>query len=531
MDEHRNRPAALLSLLPWLPWLALLASLGTTWLVWDHERNSANNEMRSQFNFALRETVSRIEQRVAAYEQMLRGVQSLLATTSLKNRKGIHDYVESLQLDANFSGVQVIGVVELVAAQDKTRHEAAMRQLGLADYRIEPAGEREIYAPVIQREPFFGRNRNHLGFDAWSEPRRQEAMIRARDSGMAAISGKVRLAVDDASTATPGFIMYLPVFAHDQPHDNLAQRRAHLVGWVFASFHMNDFMASLYGRQPSGLALSIYDEVDPTEAALIYRSTDGNEKPEPAGKNTLSTIEYMVVAGHNWTVSLSTQQQFEKLYDRDTAFVIAAAGTCLSFALAALVWLLLNGRSRALRLAARMTEKLRHMAQHDLLTGLPNRALFSDRLQQELARAKRQNGQFALIFLDLDHFKPINDNFGHAVGDQLLLEMAQRLRTTVRAADTVGRIGGDEFVILMTELTDASDALSLAEKICEAVRQPVTVNGVEQRVSCSLGIAIYPTDGIDEITLTKRADAAMYRTKENGRDGIELAGRMTNSRF
>ncbi len=526
MSARQARIAACISLL--LPWLALLTSLGTTWLVWNHERESAYKEMHAQFDFALRETVSRVEQRVAAYEQMLRGVQSLLATTSLKNRKAIHDYVDSLQLDANFSGVQVIGIIEHVPAADKSRHEQAMRRLGFAAYSIQPAGEREHYSAVIQREPDIRPSHAPLGFDPWADPVRRQAMARARDSGMASISGKVRLAVDKEGEATPGFVMYLPIFAADQPHDSTAQRRANLIGWVFASFHMSDFMASLYGKQWSGLALDIYDGVDPTPEARIFHSAD---ETNSTAASRLSTTEYMVVAGHNWTLSLATQKQFEQLYERDSALLIALTGICLSICLALLVWLILTGRARALRLAAKMTEELRHMAQHDPLTKLPNRALFSDRLQQELAHAKRQNGRFALIFLDLDHFKPINDNCGHAVGDQLLQQMAQRLRAAVRASDTVGRIGGDEFVVLMAELGDTDDALNLAEKIGSAARQPFSINGTQLRISCSLGIAIYPADGNDEITLTKRADEAMYRAKDKGRDGIELADPLCASRF
>jgi len=529
MTARQARAAACISLV--LPWLALLTSLGTTWLVWDHERQSARKEMQAQFDFALRETVSRVEQRVAAYEQMLRGVQSLLAITSLKNRKAIHDYVDSLQLDANFSGVQVIGIIERIPAARKAAHEQEMRRRGNADYRIHPTGERTIYTPVIQREPDIRRNRTPLGFDPWHDPLRRQAMERAQDSGMASISGKVRLAVDKEDAAPPGFVMYLPVFAEDRPHDNIAQRRANLIGWVFASFHMSDFMASLYGKQWAGLALNIYDGVNPVAEALIYHSADDGESVQEGTRAALSTSEYMVVAGHNWTLTLATQRQFEKLYERDAVFVIAVTGICLSICLALLVWLILTGRARALRLAAKMTEELRHMAQHDPLTKLPNRALFSDRLQHELEHAKRRNGQFALIFLDLDHFKPINDNCGHAVGDQLLQQMAQRLRTAVRASDTVGRIGGDEFVVLMAELVDTDDALKLAEKIGRAAREPFTINGTQLRISCSLGVAVYPIDGNDEITLTKRADEAMYRAKDKGRDGIELACTLSENRF
>ncbi|HOE42519.1 MAG TPA: GGDEF domain-containing protein, partial [Rhodoferax sp.] len=187
-----------------------------------------------------------------------------------------------------------------------------------------------------------------------------------------------------------------------------------------------------------------------------------------------------------------------------------------------LSWLMINGRERALRLAAAMTEELRHMAQHDPLTDLPNRALFSDRLNHELARAKRQHGRFAMVFLDLDHFKPINDKFGHGVGDQVLRWVARQLQNSVRAADTVGRIGGDEFVVLMAQLSRSDSILALAEKLRQALDQPFVVEGHELSISCCIGVAVYPEDGTDAITLTKGADDAMYRAKEEGGDCVRL---------
>jgi len=168
-------------------------------------------------------------------------------------------------------------------------------------------------------------------------------------------------------------------------------------------------------------------------------------------------------------------------------------------------------------------ERIQHMAQHDTLTDLPNRALFSDRLQHALANANRRQERLSLAFLDLDHFKPVNDHYGHAVGDQLLQQVARRLQESVRTSDTVGRIGGDEFVILMPELQEISDAHGLAEKIRKALDQPFLIEGHQLNISCSLGIAIYPEHGKDEISLAKSADSAMYRAKESGRNSVCMA--------
>jgi diguanylate cyclase (GGDEF)-like protein len=231
----------------------------------------------------------------------------------------------------------------------------------------------------------------------------------------------------------------------------------------------------------------------------------------------------MVVAGRTWTLVLASLPEFEARIGRDATNVTAAVGVALSFALAVLVWLMMNGRARALRMAAAMTVELRNMAQHDSLTGMPNRALFSDRLNQELARAKRDNGRFAVIFLDLDQFKPVNDSFGHAVGDQLLVQVAQRLQKSIRAVDTVGRIGGDEFVVLVTGLSGEDVVLNMTEKINQSLRQVFMVDGHELHISASLGVAVYPEDGSDEFTLTRCADEAMYRVKNGVQAGISRA--------
>ena len=506
-----------------LPWLVLVAMLAVTALLWDHEQQSARKELHTQFDFALRDTVSRIEQRESAYEQMLRGIQGLFATTDLMARDAIRDYVETLQLDANFSGIQGIGVIKWVPASQKAAHTQSMRALGLSNYAITPPDQRDNYAPIIQRAPDLDRNRVVLGIDPWAEPARRLAMEKARDSGMPAITGKVRLVVDEGSEAIPGFVMYLPVFARGQPAESVAQRRANLIGWVYASFHMSDFMASLYGKQASGLSLNIYDGINPTDSALMYQTGNSAKSRSPRATAALSANEYMVIAGHTWTLSLSTQDEFEQRFGPTIAFTITVAGVGLSLSMALLVWFMVNGRAHALRLADEMTRELRHMAQHDPLTGLPNRALFSDRVHQMLAHAKRHGGYVAMIFIDLDKFKFINDNYGHAIGDLLLQHVATRLREATRASDTVGRIGGDEFVILMGELPEIEIALNLAEKIRVLVAQAFILNQHELTISCSIGVAFYPDDGTDEETLIKNADDAMYRAKDSGRNSVRQA--------
>ncbi len=167
-------------------------------------------------------------------------------------------------------------------------------------------------------------------------------------------------------------------------------------------------------------------------------------------------------------------------------------------------------------------ERLEHLAHFDMLTDLPNRRLFTDRLQQALATAKRDKGQLALMFLDLDRFKPINDTLGHDIGDLLLKEAAQRMQNCVRESDTVARIGGDKFVVLLPNIVAAQDALLVAEKIRCALNQPFELAGHSLGISSSIGIAIYPEHGKEAMLLTKNADIAMYHAKKSGRNSVKL---------
>lgn len=167
-------------------------------------------------------------------------------------------------------------------------------------------------------------------------------------------------------------------------------------------------------------------------------------------------------------------------------------------------------------------EHIRHMAQYDTLTNLPNRALFSDRLQQAFANAKRGHEHFGLMYIDLDKFKPINDTYGHEGGDFVLQEAAQRMQNCVRQSDTVARLGGDEFVVLLSSLNTDHDAFEVGEKIRHALNQPFNMAGTIMNISSSIGVAIYPEHGEEEKTLVKNADTAMYYAKENGRNNVTI---------
>lgn len=167
-------------------------------------------------------------------------------------------------------------------------------------------------------------------------------------------------------------------------------------------------------------------------------------------------------------------------------------------------------------------EHLQKMAHYDVLTGLPNRALFLDRLSQSLLLAMREKGRIGVMFLDLDKFKPINDTLGHDAGDEILREMGERLRGCVRETDTVARLGGDEFTIILHRIKKETAAIRVAEKILTAMSLPFYPKNVECHVGVSIGISIYPEHGLDQQTLMKKADYAMYQAKEQAGNAYRL---------
>ncbi|AGX86751.1 GGDEF domain protein [Candidatus Symbiobacter mobilis CR] len=170
-------------------------------------------------------------------------------------------------------------------------------------------------------------------------------------------------------------------------------------------------------------------------------------------------------------------------------------------------------------------ERIRSMALHDPLTGLPNRSLFDDRVASALTACRREQSRFGLMFLDLDKFKPVNDRYGHRIGDLLLQEVAMRLCQSIRASDTAARLGGDEFVALLRHVKHVDDAMLVAEKVRAAMDEPFPIEGHDINVSASIGLAMYPDHGTNLIALTHCADTAMYVAKQRGRNTVAIAER------
>ncbi|MCW9014270.1 MAG: EAL domain-containing protein [Gammaproteobacteria bacterium] len=185
-------------------------------------------------------------------------------------------------------------------------------------------------------------------------------------------------------------------------------------------------------------------------------------------------------------------------------------------------WSVLKQRVKRLLFAANAERKIEHLAYHDTLTGLPNRMLFMDRMDQAISRAMRNQENFALLFIDIDNFKVINDSMGHEAGDKLLISITQRLRETLRMSDTIARLGGDEFTVVLENLSEPEAVILVVKNLLEKISEPIEISGREVHIGASIGISMYPDDGISFGNLLKNADTAMYRAKDLGRNTFQF---------
>ena len=351
-----------------LPWLVLAVALTATHQLWQHARQNAMQVLQAQFDFLARETGGHIEQRMAAYAQMMRGVDGLFAHAGSVTREEFRDYVARLRLKENYPGIQAIRFSPIVPQAQKDRHVAAVRKEGFPGYTIHPEGERDFYIPVIYAEPFDERNRVIFGYDTYSDleyPRpgdsgaglRRTAMERARDTGQAAASGKIKLLFEADEAAQAGFLMFLPVYKHGAPNDTVAARRANIIGWVSSVFRVDDLMDGILGERAAGLDTDIYDSGEMSVQTLMYDSDlSGGANERNARFHKTMHIE---IAGRTWVAATRSLPGFEAQLDKEKPHLIAVGGTGAGLLLALLTWLLVRGRERAMQAAAAVERESR----------------------------------------------------------------------------------------------------------------------------------------------------------------------------
>ncbi len=763
-------------------WLGLVLSIAVAFRVRQHVEDEAITEVA----FAADQITTRIEERLAAFSLILRGGSALFETSERVTREDWSHFTRALRASDVVVGVQGIGFARLIKPSELAASVSALRAEGFHDYRVWPPGEREVYSAIEFLEPFSGRNLRAFGYDMLSESVRREAMEKARDTGRAALSGRVELVQETDEDKQAGTLMYVPVYRAGANPQSVAERRAELLGWVYSPYRMKDLMNGILGQweteAKSRLTLAIYDGEGAVHDSLLHADPPTAVGLEETWRRQLRTISFN---GSTWTLHFDHLAPSTGVY-YGSVWLTLVGGCSISLLLFALLTALATTRDRASRMANELTatirlqetelrgllarlqtiadrvpgtvyeyrrfadgsscfpyaskgieqvyrvtpeqamedakavfdaihpedldalvasieysqrhltpwqheyrvlfpdgslrwlfgdsvphansddsvtwygvitditdrklgelalqaanleaerfrtamdymsscvymkdrdcrytyanraalevldvaaidlpgssdsdffppatvrrmqqtdlqalageqsaeeldlflsdagqryflevkapiykhgnsgeisgilaistditaikrheEQLDHIAHYDALTGLPNRLLLADRLQQAMAQAQRRKRHLAVIFLDLDNFKAINDRYGHSAGDQLLVAIASRIRAILREGDTLSRLGGDEFVAVLPDLDGIESSTLLLSRILEAAAQPLLVDDHTLEVSGSIGITFYPqSEPVEADQLLRQADQAMYQAKLAGR--------------
>jgi PAS domain S-box-containing protein len=345
------------SRLSWLlPLIVLALGMSVTIATWREAKVVAHQEVQRGFDYQVRRITQLLQQRMATYEQVLRGAQGFMRGRSGVDRGDFAGYIATLRLEESFPGIQGIALAELIPPARREARETAIRAEGYPEFSVRPGGERTFYSAIAQIEPANPMNLRALGYDMLTEPVRRAAMEQARDSGLAALSGKLRLVQEQGPQMQNGVIVFLPIYGRGLPVSTVAERRASLVAWVGAPFRMDDLMRGLLGERANDLRLQIFDGAGKSEEARLYDSGGAGASPEPA---MLGATRRFRIADREWTLAIDSTPAFEARFDDLRPQFIAFAGTGVTLLLAAMVWLLASGRSRALALAGNMTRALR----------------------------------------------------------------------------------------------------------------------------------------------------------------------------
>lgn len=517
----------------WLPAvLAIAMAVFLAGYVLDQRKERLRNDLLADFTYESRELALRVASQFIGYRQILRGSRALMTVIGNVQQDQWSSYAGNLFLANDYPGLEVLGYAHQVLPDRLDVHEERVRRSAFPDYRVAPRGDGAApLAPVARLDSADDANRELVGFNLASNPALQQALASSARTGKAALSAPVGNLLPGPDAPASRVFLFLPLYKADfvapkDPAQAEAMRQEHISGWVFGAFRVDRMLRRTLEPLPHNTRLQVFAGrvIDPRQQ--LYDSAPHSSKSATLASHTdqelLQVVVPLELEGQNWSLVF---EGFPRAYSQEqgvaSADLTAVLLICLLFGASAILATI--SRLRALRLAQLAQElqqsnaRYEFLATHDALTQVANRVLFQRTLDAQVANSLRYGHAFAVIYIDLDKFKQVNDRLGHEAGDQVLIEATRRLSALLRATDLVARRGGDEFVVLLPQITDLAQVTHVADKICAALAEPIPLTGgATGSIAGSLGIALFPVDGKDSETLVQTADHRMYRAKQRG---------------
>jgi len=339
------------------PVLVLAVSIALTLVAWQAVETALREKATGEFEEHVREVTTRLRGRMRDDEQVLRGGVGLFAASDEVTREEWRRFVSALRLGENFPGIQGVGFTEWIAPAGLAAHERRVRAEGFPEYAVRPPGPRDAYTAIVYLEPFDWRNQRAFGFDMWSEPVRRAAMARARDSGDAALSGRIVLVQETEKDRQAGVLLYLPVYRSGPHADTVAARREALRGFVYSPIRMKDFVLGAVGRIPAALAFDIRAAGVEGPEALLFDSLQAEPVELPEGyRPDHELVERFEVLGQAWEVRFRSLPAFDTGLGSHAAVVVLLGGLLASALLFAVTLVLARSRARAVALARALRE-------------------------------------------------------------------------------------------------------------------------------------------------------------------------------
>ncbi|SDN33464.1 periplasmic sensor diguanylate cyclase/phosphodiesterase [Afipia sp. GAS231] len=486
--------------------------------------------------------VARWEQRVANVE-----FEGVAETQAIILQNGMNEYISRLvalrtlfesaneevtrsefetfsgRLFERHPGMLRVAWLPRINRKERAEYEAAAIGDGVSGYRIKSFQQDGNYVTAPQKDEYFAvfystepKTSPVYGLDYSADPERHAALERARDNDQITVL-RSRLYQPKEGVRPIGVFVSVPIYVKGTSRTTTADRRRNLAGFVVGVFDLPLLLQSIRATTAASpaVAVSVYPDGATTEDAPDFSS----ERLTPASKKYLAQAPQWLgalnIGDASWQVRAAPAAGGPLIAFCYRALAVLAAGIIITLFLAAYLWL----ASRNSLQLARANRRVLELAQTDILTGLPNRAFFLERLNDINSCERQRGGTFSVLMLDLDRFKNVNDSLGHAAGDELLRQVAHRLKSTLRFTDVLARLGGDEFAVIQAACDDQrSGSIELAARISKLVTEPFMLPGHRVEIGTSIGIALAPEHGDGDGELLKKADLALYRSKSAGRD-------------